>query len=59
VSVGPQHDSSLNTAERDAAWQTRYRSRERVKVFGIVILVLFILALAFIRYGRTIPWGAR
>jgi hypothetical protein len=45
--------------ENDADWQARYRSRERAKVFGLLVLVIFILALAFFRFGRTIPWGAR
>lgn len=45
--------------EHDAAWVARYRSRERAKVFGLIVLVIFILALAFFRFGRTIPWGAR
>jgi hypothetical protein len=43
----------------DADWKARYRSRERAKVLGLLVLVIFILALAFFRFGRTIPWGAR
>ena len=45
--------------EHDVTWVARYRSRERAKVFGLIVLVIFILALAFFRFGRTIPWGAR
>jgi hypothetical protein len=45
--------------EHDADWKARCRSRERAKVFGLLVLVIFILALAFFRFGRTIPWGAR
>jgi hypothetical protein len=45
--------------EQDADWKARYRSRECAKVFGLLVLVIFILALAFFRFGRTIPWGAR
>jgi len=30
-----------------------------MKLAGILVIVLFILALAFIRFGKTIPWGAR
>ena len=40
-------------------WEARFRSRERMKLVGILVVVLFILALAFLRFGRTIPWGAR
>jgi hypothetical protein len=43
----------------DADWKARYHSRERAKVLGLLVLVIFILALAFFRFGRTIPWGAR
>jgi hypothetical protein len=45
--------------EHDADWKARYRLRERAKVFGLLVLVIFILALAFFRFGPTIPWGAR
>ena len=34
------------------------RSRA-AKLVGLLLLVLFILVLAFIRFGKTIPWGAR
>jgi hypothetical protein len=43
----------------DADWKARYHSRERAKVLGLLVLVIFILALAFFRFGRTIPWGTR
>jgi hypothetical protein len=51
--------SHPDSREHDADWTARYRSRERAKVFGLLALVIFILALAFFRFGRTIPWGAR
>ena len=40
-------------------WEARYHSRERLKLVGLLVVVLFILALAFLRFGKTIPWGAR
>ncbi len=43
----------------EAEFQARLRSRESRKVIGLLLLALFILALAFLRYGKTIPWGAR
>jgi hypothetical protein len=55
VDLGP----NSNSPEKDAAWQARYRTRERAKLWGLLILIVFILALAFLRFGRTIPWGAR
>jgi len=43
----------------DAEWQARHRSRESRKVVGILVVALIILALAFVRFWHTIPWGAR
>jgi len=39
--------------------EERRRARERRRVIGLLALALFILVLAFLRFGRTIPWGAR
>jgi hypothetical protein len=55
----PVPKPASDAREQDADWKARYRSRERAKVFGLLVLVIFILALAFFRFGRTIPWGAR
>lgn len=43
----------------EAESQARMRARESRKVIGLLLLALFILALVFLRYGKTIPWGAR
>ena len=43
----------------DPEWMARQHARERQKLLGIAVLLLFILVLAFVRFGRTIPWGAR
>jgi hypothetical protein len=37
----------------------RQRTRERQKLLGLLLVVLFILVLVFARFGKTIPWGAR
>ena len=50
-------DSDIRQSQAELA--VRYRSRERRKLLGLLVIVLFILALAFLRFGRTIPWGAR
>lgn len=39
--------------------QARQRARDQRKVIGLLAIALFILLLAFIRFGRHIPWGAR
>jgi hypothetical protein len=59
VNPGPPLEPRSDGPEHDAAWNARYRSRERAKVFGLLVLVIFILALVFFRFGRTIPWDAR
>jgi hypothetical protein len=37
----------------------RQRSRERQKILGVLLIVLLILVITFVRFGKTIPWGAR
>ena len=48
-----------DTLQAQAKWEARHRSRERRKLIGLLAIVLFILVLAFLRFGKTIPWGAR
>lgn len=48
-----------DTREHDPDWIARQRSRERQKLLGLLVIVVLILVLAFVRFGRTIPWGAR
>jgi hypothetical protein len=55
----PDRKVDPNTGLTPSEWQARYRSRERLKLLGLLVIVLFILALAFFRFGKTIPWGAR
>ena len=40
-------------------WLDRQKSRERLKLIGLLAVALLILLIAFLRFGRTIPWGAR
>ncbi len=54
----PQHPQ-IRPQETEAAWIARQRTRERQKLVGLLVVVLFILVLAFVRFGKTIPWGAR
>ena len=55
----PNRKFDSDTRLTPAEWEARCRSRERLKLVGLFVVVLFILALAFLRFGRTIPWGAR
>jgi len=49
------HDSRSKSPE----WYERQKSRERLKLIGILVIALLILLVAFLRFGKTIPWGAR
>jgi hypothetical protein len=57
--VPPDRKLDSDTRQTQAEWEVRYRSRERRKLIGLLVVVLFILALAFLRFGKTIPWSAR
>jgi hypothetical protein len=54
-----QGASSLRLEERELQLQQRQRARDRRKLIGLLTIALFILVLAFLRYGKSIPWGAR
>jgi hypothetical protein len=49
----------LRPEERELELQQRLLTRERRRVVGLLIIALIILAIAFLRFGKTIPWGAR
>jgi len=56
----PQQDANpLRSQERELQLQQRQRARDRRKLIGLLVIALFILVLAFIRFGKSIPWGAR
>jgi hypothetical protein len=56
----PNHlKNSIEPEKQAAAWVARQRSRERKKIIGLLFIAFLILALALVRFGRTIAWGAR
>ena len=55
----PNGVNSLHPQEPELELQARQRARDQRKVIGLLAIALFILLLAFIRFGRHIPWGAR
>jgi hypothetical protein len=57
--VDIESPESREQQTRSPEWYERQKSRERVKLTGLLILALIILVIAFVRFGRTIPWGAR
>ena len=52
-------ESGSGGRQNDSEWIARQRARERQKLVGLLLLVLFTLVLVFVRFGKTIPWGAR
>ena len=40
-------------------WYERQKSRERIKLIGLLAVAVLILLIAIARFGKTIPWGAR
>ncbi len=55
----PHSAISLREQERERELQNRHVAHERHKVIGLLVIALFILLLAFLRFGKSIPWGAR
>jgi hypothetical protein len=55
----PSSSNALRPEEREIEQQQRVLARERRRVIGLLVIALVILALAFLRFGKTIPWGAR
>jgi hypothetical protein len=45
--------------ERELTLQKRRLAQDRVRVIGLLVIVVFILLLTFLRFGKHIPWGAR
>jgi hypothetical protein len=57
--VNPELPSADDQQSKSAEWYQRQKSRERIKQIGLLVLALVILLIAFLRFGRTLPWGAR
>ena len=57
--MAPEPPASREQQARTPEWYERQKSRERAKLTGILLLALAILLIAFLRFGKTIPWGAR
>jgi hypothetical protein len=57
--VASEPPVSREQQPRTPEWYQRQKSRERLKLTGLLVLALVILLIAFVRFGKTIPWGAR
>ena len=54
----PPHDLQ-RSSKSNSTMLIRQRTRERQKLLGLLAVVLLILVITFVRFGKTIPWGAR
>ncbi|MFZ0707342.1 MAG: hypothetical protein WAM71_17210, partial [Candidatus Korobacteraceae bacterium] len=52
-------ERGIDARQNDSQWVARQRARERQKLIGLLLLVLFIVVLVLVRFGKTVPWGAR
>jgi len=57
--VNAELPSTRDSQSKTPEWYERQKSRERVKLIGLLAIALLILLIAFFRFGKTIPWGAR
>jgi hypothetical protein len=57
--VNAELPSARDQRSKSPEWYERQKSRERIKLIGLLVIALTILLIAFVRFGRTIPWGAR
>jgi hypothetical protein len=57
--VNAELPSARDSRSKSPEWYERQKSRERIKLIGLLIIALLILLIAFVRFGKTIPWGAR
>jgi hypothetical protein len=51
--------SARDSRSKSPEWYERQKSRERIKLVGLLVIALLILLTGFLRFGKTIPWGAR
>jgi len=57
--VSAELPSNRDPKGKSPEWYERQKSRERLKLIGILAIALLILLIGFLRFGKTIPWGAR
>ena len=57
--MNAERPSARDQQSKSRDWYERQKSRERIKLIGLLVLALAILLIALLRFGKTIPWGAR
>lgn len=51
--------SARDPHSKSSDWYERQKSRERLKLVGLLVIALVILFIALVRFGKTIPRGAQ
>jgi len=46
-------------SERELALQKRRMAHDRTRVIGLLVIIVLILLLTLVRFGKHIPWAAR
>ena len=54
----PELPAPRDQQSKTPEWYERQKSRARIKLIGLLVLAVLILLIAFVRFGKTIPWGA-
>ena len=57
--MNAERPSARDQQSKSRDWYERQKSRERIKLIGLLVVALAILLIALLRFGKTIPWGAR
>jgi hypothetical protein len=57
--VNAELPSARDSRSKSPAWCERQKSHERIKLVGLLGIALLLLLISFLRFGNTIPWGAR
>ena len=50
--------SARDSQSKSPEWYERQKARERIKFIGLLVTVRLILLIEFLRFGKTISWGA-
>jgi hypothetical protein len=56
--VNAELPSARDSRSKSLQWYERQKSRERINLVGLLVIALLILLIGFLRFGKTIPWGA-
>jgi hypothetical protein len=56
--VNAELPSARDSRSKSPQWYEGQKSREHIKLVGLLVFARLILLIDFLRLGKTIPWGA-